>query len=210
MLRCMVGFILFVVILQSLRLLRYERLFLLFGKIYSRAHRELKVLAVMLFEFRDSSLIFLYHIIELIFSQKLVIGNVFKMKLVPDRQNNSKFFIYQTKLTYLQILLFVLLLGFAALGHALFGAFFFGFVDMWSSIFTVSAILSGRYVDLTSEPSLIHATLMFIFFMTVFGLGLSTIYVSNCLYFIILCILKKMKYSNMFEHTQLSHVACKL
>nr|XP_034308513.1 polycystic kidney disease 1-related protein-like [Crassostrea gigas] len=126
MLRCMVGFILFVVILQSLRLLRYERLFLLFGKIYSRAHRELKVLA---------------------------------------------------------ILLFVLLLGFAALGHALFGAFFFGFVDMWSSIFTVSAILSGRYVDLTSEPSLIHAARMFIFFLTVFGLGLSTMYVVSFLTF---------------------------
>ena len=46
MLRCMMGFILFIVILQSLRLLRYERLFLLFGRIYSRAHRELKMLAV--------------------------------------------------------------------------------------------------------------------------------------------------------------------
>lgn len=86
----------------------------------------------------------------------------------------------------------MLLLGFAALGHALFGAFFCGFVDMWwSSIFTVSAILSGRYVDLTSEPSLIHATRMFIFFLTVFGLGLSTIYVSNYLYRTILCILKE-------------------
>ncbi|XP_061185531.1 polycystin-1-like protein 1 [Saccostrea echinata] len=120
MLRCMVGFIMFIVILQSLRLLRYERMFLLFGKIYSRAHKELKLLAV---------------------------------------------------------LLIILLLAFASLGHALFRAFFLGFMDFWSSIFTVSAIFSGRYIDLTSEPSLIHASRIFLLFSTVLSLGLGTAYV---------------------------------
>ncbi|XP_048754124.2 polycystic kidney disease protein 1-like 1 isoform X3 [Ostrea edulis] len=120
LLRCMVGCVLFVVILQSLRLLRFERMFLLFGKIYSRTHKELKLLAV---------------------------------------------------------LMLIILLTFASLGHALFGAFFFGFIDFWSSIFTVSAIFYGRYVDLTSEPSLIHATRMFVLFVTMLSLGLSTAYV---------------------------------
>jgi hypothetical protein len=71
-----------------------------------------------------------------------------------------------------------MLLTFASLGHALFGAFFFGFIDFWSSMFTVSAIFSGRYVDLTSEPSLIHATRMFVLFVTILSLGLSAAYVS--------------------------------
>lgn len=85
----------------------------------------------------------------------------------------------------------MLLLGFVGFGYVLFGVFFCGFVDMWSSIFIVLVIFFGCYVDLIFEFFLIYVIWMFIFFMIVFGFGFFIIYVSNCLYFIILCILKK-------------------
>lgn len=75
----------------------------------------------------------------------------------------------------------VILAAFSSLGHLLFVSMSTTFCDLWSSMFGVTALLSGRmFRTQGTNQGQIIATNVYMFMAMVFGYGLLTSYVSFC------------------------------